>query len=78
LRSLGVNLELNGIRNRVVLSDHLQKTAILRSPLVDHHYPVIRALFRPDPGETYCYQKETSLHGRETEELYQIFSRGAA
>ncbi len=56
LRSLYVDLHLNRVCNRVVLSDHLQKPAVSGSALIDDHYPVIGPFFRPDPGQTHCYQ----------------------
>src|SRR3954468_16487353 len=56
LRSLCVDLHLNWVCDRVVLSEHLQKTAVSRTALVDHHNPVIGPFFRPDPGQTHCYQ----------------------
>lgn len=49
LRPLCVDLHLNGIGNGVVLPDHFQKPAVLRTAFVDHHNPVMRAFFRPDP-----------------------------
>src|SRR6516164_2811184 len=62
LRSLRVDLHLNGVSNRVVLSDHLQETAVSSTALVDHNNPVIGAFLRPDPGQTHGYQTVSLLN----------------
>jgi len=62
LRSLCVDFHLNGISNRVVLSDHLQKPAVARSAFIDYYNPVIGPLCRPDPGKTHRYQLSLLLY----------------
>jgi hypothetical protein len=47
LRPLGVDFDLRGIGNGVVLANNFQETAIARTSLFDNNDPVIRTFFRP-------------------------------
>src|SRR5688572_20654084 len=70
LRALCVDLHLNRIRERVVLSDYLQKTAVSGAPFIDDDDPVKGPFFRPDPGQTHCYQTVSLLDFRKTKKVY--------
>src|SRR5262245_21684287 len=50
LCALSVDFHLNGVRERVVLSHHLQKTPVSGTTLIDHDNPVVGPFLRPDPG----------------------------
>src|SRR5262249_1652176 len=69
LRTLSIDLHLNGISNRVILSDHLQKTAVSRSAFIDHDNPVVGTFLRPYPGQTHCYQTVRLLNSK-TKRVY--------
>src|SRR5262249_20052539 len=53
LRALCIDLHLNGVRNRVILSNNLQKTAVSRPALIDYNDPVKGPFLCPNPGKTH-------------------------
>src|SRR6266850_1119834 len=56
-----IDLNFRWVGDGVVLSQDLQETAISGSTFVDNDDPVIGTLFRPDPGQTHCYQTVSLL-----------------
>ena len=66
LRPFRVDFDERGVRNGVVLSNNFQESSVARLALLDDHDPVIGTLFRPDTGQTHCYQTVSLLTNRKT------------